>query len=176
MTPTIDSTRPGAAALVAQPRTDAATWLSARTALEVIPIRHPVIEALGHHPTSDYAEQFWLPVIGPSALWAHRRLTSGLVSDHSGYQLNLATLSREIGLGGGTGRNSPIVRTLARLVDFHLAEVTDDRLGVSTSLPPLTNRQTARLPDHLAQRHRALAVRRHDRSPYAARLSVEADR
>ena len=176
MTPTIGSTRPGAAALPAQPGTDASTWLSARTALEVIPIRHPVIEALGHHPTSDYAEQSWLPVIGPSALWAHRRLTAGLVSDHSGLQLNLATLSREIGLGAGTGRNSPIVRTLARLVDFHLSEIIDDRLGVYTSLPPLTRRQTARLPDHLAQRHRPLATRRHDRSPYAARLSAEVSR
>ena len=176
MTPTIGSTRPGPAAVPAQPGTDASTWLSTRTAFEVIPIRHPVIEALGHHPTSDYAERFWLPVIGPSALWAHRRLTAGLVSDHSGYQLNLTTLSREIGLGTGTGRNSPVVRTLARLVDFHLAEIIDDRLGVYTSLPPLTRRQSARLPDHLAHRHRDLAVRRHDRSPYAARLSVEADR
>jgi hypothetical protein len=173
--PTNGSTRPSAAAVSHKQGTDT-SWLSARSGIDVIPIRHPVIEALGHHPTSDYAERFWLPVIGPSALWAHRRLTAGLVADHAGYQLNLATLSREIGLGAGTGRNSPIVRTLARLVDFHLAEIIDDRLGVYTSLPPLTRRQTARLPDHLAQRHRALAIRRHERSPYAALLSVEASR
>ena len=173
--PTIGSTRPSAVVPLVQ-GTDASSWLTARSVIDVIPIRHPVIETLGHHPTSDYAERFWLPVIGPSALWAHRRLTAGLVPDHSGYQLNLATLSREIGLGAGTGRNSPIVRTLARLVDFHLAEIIDDRLGVYTSLPPLTRRQTARLPDHLAQRHRALAIRRHDRSPYAALLDAEVSR
>jgi len=176
VTPTIGETQAGAASVGLQRATHASSWLSARSAIEVIPIRHPVIEALGHHPTSDYAERFWLPVIGPSALWAHRRLTSGFAADRSGYQLDLSSLGREIGLGAGTGRNSPIVRTLARLVDFHLAEIIDDRLGVYTSLPPLTRRQTDRLPDHLAQRHRALAIQHHDRSPYAARLSVETGR
>jgi hypothetical protein len=176
LSPSFGASGAGGTIVPPQARLDAATWLNARTSVEVIPIRHPVIETLGHHPTSDYAERFWLPVIGPSALWAHRRLTAGLVADHSGYQLDLATLSREIGLGAGTGRHSPIVRTLARLVDFHLAEIIDDRLGVYTSLPPLTRRQTDRLPDHLAERHRALAIRRHDRSPYAARLSAEVSR
>jgi hypothetical protein len=114
---------------------------------------------------------FWLPVIGPSALWAHRRLTAGLLTDHSGYVLDLATLGREIGLGAGTGRNSLVVRTLARLVDFHLAEIADDRLGVYTSLPPLTRRQAARLPDHLGRRHGDLTTRHHDNSPHVAGLS-----
>ena len=172
---TIGSTHRGAPVPIRQ-STDPSSWLSAQTGVELVPIRHPVIEALGHHPTSDYAEQFWLPIIGPSALWAHRRLTAGLAVDRTGYRLDLATLSREIGLGAGTGRNSLIVRTLARLVDFHLAEIIDDRLGVYTRLPPLTRRQTARLPDHLAERHRALVIRRHDRSPYAALLSAEVSR
>ena len=136
----------------------------------------PVIEALGHHPASDYAERFWLPVIGPSALWAHRRLTAGFATDRSSYQLDLSTLGGEIGLGAGTGRNSPIVRTLTRLVDFHLAEIIDDRLGVYTSLPPLTRRQAAGLPDHLAQRHRELAGSNHDGMRRTARLGLEADR
>jgi len=149
-------------------RRDAAAWLSARTAVEVVPIRHPVIEALGHDPTSDYAEKFWLPVIGPSALWAHRRLTARLLTDHCGYVLDLATLGREIGLGAGTGRNSLVVRTLARLVDFHLAEIADNRLGVHTSLPPLTRRQAARLPDHLARRHADLTGHHDNSAPYVS--------
>ena len=102
MTPSIAEPQPGAARVRLQEGTDASSWLSARRTVEAIPIRHPVIEALGHHPTSEYAEQFWLPVIGPSALWAHRRLTAG---DRSGYQLDLSTLGQEIGLGTGTGRN-----------------------------------------------------------------------
>jgi hypothetical protein len=176
LTPTIGETQAGDASVGLQRATAASPWLSARSALDVIPIRHPVIEALGHHPTSDCAERFWLPVIGPSALWAHRRLTAGFAAHRSGYQLDLSTLGREIGLGAGTGRNSPIVRTLARLVDFQLAEIIDDRLDVYTSLPPLTRRQAARLPDHLAQRHWELAGRNHDGLRRTGGLGLEADR
>lgn len=129
----------GSGAFDARPRGgDAATWLSSRTVVEIVPIRHPAIDALGHHPTSDYAERFWLPVIGPSALWTHRRLSAGFATNPIGFRLDLPTLGREIGLGAGTGRNSSIVRTLSRLVDYHLAEINDDRLGICTSLPPLT--------------------------------------
>jgi hypothetical protein len=139
---------------------DAASWLSGHTTIAIVPIRHPVIEALGHAPTSEYAEGFWLPVVGPSALWVHRRLTAGFATHHSGYQLNLATLGREVGLGAGTGRNAPVVRTIRRLVDFHLAEIVDEeQLAVYTRLPPLTRRQAARLPAHLAVRHRSLTHR-----------------
>ena len=60
-----------------------------------------------------------------------------------GYRVDLATLSRELGLGAGTGRHSAVARTVSRLVRFDLAEIIDDRLGVSTSLPPLTPRQAA---------------------------------
>lgn len=136
---------------------DTAGWLSDHTSIEVVAVRHPILEALGHHPTSDYAEQFWLPTIGPSALWTHRRLNAGFVGGRNSYSLHLADLGREIGLGAGTGRNSPIVRTVSRLLDFHLAEIIDGRLGVSTMLPPLSRRQATRLPEHLATRHQELA-------------------
>ena len=149
----------GASTLSSRTIQDLTSWLSARSTIAVIPIRDPVIEALGHPPTHEYAEQFWLPVIGPSALWALRRLTSEFSMQPSGYQLNLSALGRDIGLGAGTGRNSAIVRTVSRLVDFHLAAILDDRLGVHTHLPPLSRHQVARLPDHLAERHRLLRVR-----------------
>lgn len=152
---------------------DASSWLAGRTTIEIVPIRHPVVEALGHAPTSQYAEQFWLPVIGPSSLWVHRRLTAGLLTHRSGYVLHLPTLGREIGLGAGTGRNSPVVRTLTRLVDFHLAEIADDRLGVYTKLPPLTRRQATRLPDHLAQRHRDLSTRHREDTPRIVGIGPE---
>jgi hypothetical protein len=77
----IGASGPGSGVVPLKGRRDAAAWLSARTALEVVPIRHPVIEALGHHPTSDYAEQTgsedvsvlgeFLP--GGAAAWGCRR-------------------------------------------------------------------------------------------------------
>ena len=150
-------TPPGAAPRPTSADGQSQSWLS-RRAIEVVPVRNPVLEALGHDPTSDYAEQFWLPVIGPSALWTHRRLTAGFRDGQSSYRLDIATLGREIGLGAGTGRHSPVIRTLTRLVNFHLAEIIDRRLEVHTMLPPLTRHQVARLPEHLATRHREQAA------------------
>ena len=152
-----------------------AAWVSARNAIDVMPIRHPIIEALGHHPTSDYA-WFWLPIVGPTSLILHRRLTTGFVTHPTGYRLDLATLGQEIGLGAGVGRNAPITRSVARLVHFQLADIVDDKLGVSTSLPPLTARQAARLPAHLATRHRRFAEPNPARQPATGGCSVEAGR
>jgi hypothetical protein len=46
-------------------------------------------------------------------------------------------------------------RTLARLVDFRLAEIDDERelLAVRTLIPPLSARQVAGLPEHLVPHH-----------------------
>lgn len=99
-------------------------------------------------------------MVGPSSLWTYRRLASRFTEQPRGFTVDLSTLGREIGLGAGTGRNYwPIVRALIRIVDYHLAEVVDERLGVYTSLPPLTRRQAARLPDHLEARHQSMAHR-----------------
>jgi len=158
---------------------DVAGWLSGRTSIQVVAVRHPILEALGHHPTSEYAEQFWLPTIGPSALWAQRRLNAGFVGGRDSYPLDLADLGREIGLGAGTGRNSPVVRTVSRLVDFHLAEIVDGRLGGSTMLPQLSRRQATRLPEHLANRHQELAragSRQAVASPARTRLAIGLER
>jgi hypothetical protein len=159
MTPPIGSTPPTGAILPLQARTAAGLWSSGSSPLDVVPLRHPIIEALGHPPSSDYGEQFWLPVIGPSSLCAYRRLASRFTEAPRGFTVDLSKLGPEIGLGTGTGRNSPIVRALIRIVDYHLAEVVDGRLGVYTSLPPLSRRQAARLPDHLAARHGSIVGR-----------------
>jgi hypothetical protein len=159
VTPPIGSPQPTGATIPLQARTAAGLWLSGRSSLDVVPLRHPVIEALGHPPTSEYGEQFWLPVVGPSSLWTYRRLASGFTEAPRGFTVDLSKLGPEIGLGVGTGRNSPIVRALIRIVDYHLAEVVDGRLAVYTSLPPLTRRQAARLPAHLAARHQLIVGR-----------------
>jgi hypothetical protein len=170
-------TPPSGAVVPLPRRTAAGLWLTGRSSLHVVPLRHPVIEALGHHPASDYGEKFWLPTVGPSSLWAYRRLAHRCTEEPGGFIVDLSTLGREIGLGAGTGRNSLIVRALNRIIDFHLAEITDEHLGVYTSLPPLTRRQAARLPDHLAARHQATAGRTAGRTGRAiARTVVEAER
>ena len=125
-----------------------------------------VIDGLGHSPTSAYFEWLWLPQIGPSAAWAYRRLTSGLASQPDGYQVSLPELAQWLGLGGGIGKNAPVVRTLRRLVLFHLAlQLDGSTLAVRRRVPPLNLRQLQRLSPHLQRTHAHLT----DASPRPGR-------
>ncbi len=132
---------------------DTQSWIASTDPLPVVPLDDPVVEALGHDADSEYAETYWLPVIGPTALWALRRLTRWLDDAPEGYPLAIAPFARELGLGDGAGRTSPIVRTLARLVCFGLAEIRGDRLMVRRRVPPLARRHLQRLPAHLVAQH-----------------------
>ena len=134
---------------------DTQTWLATTDPLTVRALDDSVIEALGHEAESEYAETYWLPVIGPTALWALRRLTRWLESAPEGYPLALAPFARELGLGDGVGRTSPVVRSLARLVTFGMAEVRGGQLLVRRKVPPLARRHLQRLPGHLAVEHQA---------------------
>lgn len=141
------------------PRTpgDVQSWLASHDPLRIVPLIDPVIETVGHAPRSAYAETYWLPVIGPSALWALRRLSAWAEAEPTGVAVALAELAKELGLGGGTGRNAPMVRTLARLVVFQMAQIdeTRDALAVLRQVPPLARRHLLRVPDHLVERHQA---------------------
>src|SRR5438094_10508947 len=101
------------------------TWLDESDPLRVVPLIDSVIERAGPEPRSIYAETYWLPVIGPSAMWALRRLSAWAEAEAARVDVTLPDLAHELGLGGGTGRNSPIVRTLARLVVFQLARIDE---------------------------------------------------
>ena len=83
-------------------------------------------------------ETYWLPVLGPSGTWAPQRISAWLAT------------------APPSGRWLP-VEPLARLVDLRMAEIDEDRavLAVRTVIPPLTDRQVARLPEHLAPHHDA---------------------
>jgi hypothetical protein len=133
---------------------DVQAWLASTDPIPVVPLDDPVVDGLGHSAESAYSETYWLPIIGPTALWALRRLNHWLEGAPRGYPLALAPLARELGLGQGTGRNSPVVRSLARLVCFGLAEVRGGQLMVRRRVPPLAHRHIRRLPAHLVERHR----------------------
>lgn len=137
---------------------DTQTWLADTDPLPVASLDDPIVESLGYDPESDYAETYWLPVIGPTALWALRRLTRWLEAAPDGYPLALAPFARELGLGGGVGRSSPVVRSLARLVAFGLADINGGQLMIRRKVPPLARRHVQRLPGHLAAEHQAAMV------------------
>jgi len=119
----------------------------------------PVIDRLGHDPRSPYAECYWLPILGPSALWLLRLLVNGFEDHGPGeaverYELDLLDAPRAIGVGGRGGKHSPFANTVNRLIQFGFLQlVSPTVLAVRTHMPALTRRQLLRLPDRLREAH-----------------------
>src|SRR5271165_5815188 len=88
------------------------------TSLEVRPWEDEVIDRMGFDPRSSYVESFWLGVIGPSATWLLRRMAAAFDASPQGFEMHLGETARALGLGDRSGRNSPFLRTVARLVTF----------------------------------------------------------
>jgi hypothetical protein len=97
---------------------------------------------------SDYVEHLWLPVLGPTASWALRRLVT--LADEAGGALavDLAELGASLGLGGH-GRHSPLNRALNRLIQFGPARWSGREFEVWPTLPPLLGFQLAAIPERL---------------------------
>jgi hypothetical protein len=107
----------------------------------------PDLATRGFDPRGAYVERFWLGVLGPSTVFLIRRLARGLEEHPGGFRIDLADTAKAIGLGGGTGRQSPIARTIDRACMFRTMRVTaPGQLEVRTHLPKLTPRQLERLP------------------------------
>ncbi|MEI8001725.1 MAG: hypothetical protein WCI50_10260 [Actinomycetes bacterium] len=124
------------------------------TTLTIAPWPDPVLDTIGHDPRSRYAEAFWLPTLGPTALLLLRHLAARFECRPGPVELTVAEASQALGLGQRDGSSSPIVRTLTRLEQFELA-CSDGRstVAVRRNLPPVHRRHVRRLPDHLQHAH-----------------------
>jgi len=122
----------------------------------VVVLLWPDVEVMetGHEARSAYVERFWLGILGPSATWLWRRLVRGLDECPRGYRVQLADTAKALGLGAGTGRNSMIVRSIERMVQFGAARRDGDVVEVRTHLPDLSPRQLRRLPPAVQRAHR----------------------
>jgi hypothetical protein len=138
--------------LVADPQ----TWLAGHDPMTIVPLRDPVVEAVGHDPRSAYVESFWLPILGPSTVVAARHLSARLEVAPGGVTLSLALLAQQLGLGTGTGRNAPLIKSLARLTVFGLAIPKGDAYALRLAFPPLARRHLRRLAPQLVEAHRLL--------------------
>ena len=137
--------------LTAHHSTEALDWLVANDPVPIVPWQLRPDEA-GYDPRSTYVETYWLSILGPSCVLVSRRLRAWLEAEPQGFELSLSALAESIGVGSGVARSSPIVRTMARLADFGLANITDT-YGLRRPFPPLNSRQVSRLPAHLAAAH-----------------------
>lgn len=147
-------TRRGDLPVARSASTDASAWLASIDPIPVIAWPDASVTA-GFEPTSLYVETYWLPILGPSATWALRRLSAAVEHSPSGTWVPKEPFARTLGLSGRLGRHNPLVRTLHRLVLFRMAIVEDDVLAVRTVIPPLTDRALRQLPGHLVVQHAA---------------------
>ncbi|MCB0973233.1 MAG: hypothetical protein KDB86_01605 [Actinobacteria bacterium] len=110
----------------------------------------PVVTQHGYDPRSTYAEQFWLPTLGPSSLLLLRHLSTQFDASR-GAELNIpiAATAQALGLGPREGKNSPLMRSFSRLAQFDLAHNHPDTdiWSVRPKVPPVTQRHIRRLPE-----------------------------
>jgi len=123
--------------------------------LTIRPWADPVVDTLGHDPRSRYAETFWLPTIGPTALLLMRHLADRFDRNPDGVELPLADTSSALGLGPREGASSPIVRSLRRLEQFDLAcaDPQSPSVAVRRNVPPVNPRHLRRLPRDVQLAH-----------------------
>lgn len=139
-----------------------AEWIASRDPLTVVLWFDADNDVKGFDALGDYAEMFWLPIIGPTATLTLRRFCQWTDQAPSGLRVGLGSLAATLGVGKGTSHNSSVVRTLTRLVDFGLARREGDSLAVRRMVPIVPVRLAERFPAGLADRHRqvieALAI------------------
>jgi hypothetical protein len=123
--------------------------------VRIVPWPDPVLDALGHDPRSWYAETFWLPTLGPTALLLLRHLADRFEEHPDGLTLPVADTAAALGLGPRDGEQSPLVRSLGRLQQFDLAHASEAAvIAVRRTLPPIHRRHVRRLPVAVQERHR----------------------
>lgn len=93
-------------------------------------------------PRSGYAERFWLPIIGPSAMFLLRQISSALEVQPEGYTMNVDEAGQWLGINAG----AVMLRTVNRLIGFGMARIENGTLAVRTHLSPLSATQLGRLP------------------------------
>lgn len=116
-----------------------------------------VVEQHGFGPASTYVEGCWLPLLGPTATWAFRRLGLLVLAQAEPVQLDLVDLSQSLGLGTSLGRQSKLARALVRLARFEVVRGWKGTMAVRRALPPVTQAQLRRLsPSAQAVHHHVI--------------------
>lgn len=112
------------------------------------------VHRTGFDLNDPYVEHCWGSLIGPSATLLLRRMPT-LWIEREPATIAHGELSRTLGLGGGSGANSRLLRSINRVVRYGLA--TWDREGtgldVYLQVPELRARQLEGLPEWTRRAH-----------------------
>ena len=124
--------------------------------ITLVPWTDALAEAQGHPVRGDYVEHFWLGILGPTATWLLRRCALLAEQSPDGSVADLNVLAHSLGLAYHPGRHNPFSRGFDRCLMFgmmrHLT-VSPSVFAVRTSVPPLSLRHLARLPEALQTAH-----------------------
>ncbi|SRR6266851_4162951 len=126
--------------------------------LDLHPVAHPTapVRQVGFPLDHPYLEHCWTPVLGPSSVLLLRRCP-WLWREATPTRVSMDQLAGQLGLGRGTGRNSPVWHTIERVVRFRFAAMpTPGELHVYTEVPPVPARQLERLPGWCQSEHERL--------------------
>lgn len=120
----------------------------------ILPITDPSRDPDNFDPRSEYAENFWLPVLGPSTMWFMRKVADRFDHEPDGFELDLLDTSRSLGITGSGGRSNAFHRALNRAVSFHMGRTVDDTtIAIRRFMPQLHQGQINRLTPRLQQKH-----------------------
>jgi hypothetical protein len=118
------------------------------THLAIQPLTDAVAADLGYDARSAYVEMFWLPTIGPTALLLLRHLAHLLERNPEGIHLPIGETAQALGIGNREGNQSPVRKSLDRLVQFDLARsLGGAAYSVRTTVPLVSVRHLRRIPD-----------------------------
>ena len=143
--------------------------------LVVVPWLDPIVDEVGFDVFSRYAEMFWLPVMGPSAMWIMRRIVMGFAEFPGGYEMDTQEIALAVGLSFTQGANCPFSRALRRCQWFGAAQSVQGGLAVRIKLPPVSRRQIQRFPVSLKQSLVAWPVESTDHQKLVERAKLVAN-
>ncbi len=143
--------------------------------LVVVPWVDPVVEEVGFDVFSRYVELFWLPIMGPSALWILRRIVMGFAEFPGGYEVDTEEIALAVGLSFTQGANCPFTRALRRCQWFGASQLVQGGLAVRMKLPPVSRRQVQRFPTGLKQLLATWPIDSTDRIQYIQRAKLVAN-
>ena len=143
--------------------------------LVVVPWLDPIVDEVGFDVFSRYAEMFWLPVMGPSAMWIMRRIVMGFAEFPGGYEMDTQEIALAVGLSFTQGANCPFSRALRRCQWFGAAQSVQGGLAVRIKLPPVSRRQIQRFPVSLKQSLVAWPVESTDHQQLVERAKLVAN-
>lgn len=128
--------------------------LTGRTDAYILPWADPSVDGVGHDPRSQYAETFWLPILGPSTLWLLRHVAMRFDVEPEGFTLDLDEASSALGIRSKGGRNNAFQRSIGRSIGFSMGRVVDDAtLEVRRVMPWLHGGQVRRLSTRRQRLH-----------------------